>query len=73
MHFNSISILNRPQNFFIFGAIMPKGEKILGQSKRTTPPPFLKTFSKKGRDYSNCKTLLTAKGRTSLGGEFSKT
>jgi hypothetical protein len=42
MHFNSISILNRPQNFFIFGALMPKGEKILGQSKRTAPPPFQK-------------------------------
>jgi hypothetical protein len=42
---------------------MPKGEKLIGQSKRTTPPPcFLKTFL--------TKTLLIVKGRTFLGGAF---
>jgi hypothetical protein len=44
---------------------MPKGEKLIGQSKRTAPPPcFLKTFSKLG---SFAKTLLTAKRRTFQG------
>jgi hypothetical protein len=48
---------------------MPKGERIIGpKQKDYTPPYFLKTFSKKGRDNLNYKTLLTAKGRTSLGG-----
>jgi hypothetical protein len=39
---------------------MPKGEKLIGQSKRTAPPPcFLKPFSKL---ESFAKTFLTAKG-----------
>jgi hypothetical protein len=33
-------------------------------------PAFLKTVSKRGRDYSNYKTLLTAEGRTSSRGAF---
>jgi hypothetical protein len=47
---------------------MPKEEKLIGQSKRTTSPPyFLKTFSK---FESFAKTLLTAKRRTFSGGAF---
>jgi hypothetical protein len=47
---------------------MPKGEKLIGQSKRIAPPPyFLKTLSKFG---SFAKTLLTAKGRTFSRGAF---
>jgi hypothetical protein len=49
---------------------MPKGETLISQSKRTAPPPyFLKTFSKL---ESFAKTLLTAKRRTFLGGDFIK-
>jgi hypothetical protein len=50
-----------------------KGGKIIGQRKRTAPPPcFLKTFFKKVEKIIGIckKTLLTAKGRTSLGGAF---
>jgi hypothetical protein len=47
---------------------MPKREKLIGQSKRTVPPPcFLKTVLQK---KSFAKTLLTAKGRTFSGGAF---
>jgi hypothetical protein len=45
---------------------MPKEEKLIGQRKRTAPPPFfLKTFSKL---ESFAKTILTAKGGTYSGG-----
>jgi hypothetical protein len=38
---------------------MPKGEKLIGQNRRTAPPPcFLKTFFK----IAFAKTHLTAKG-----------
>jgi hypothetical protein len=47
---------------------MPKGEKLISQSKRTAPPPcFLKTFSNL---KLVAKTLLTARGRTFSGGAF---
>jgi hypothetical protein len=47
---------------------MPKGEKLIGQSKRTAPPPyFLKTFSKL---ESFAKTILTTKGRNFSGGAY---
>jgi hypothetical protein len=50
---------------------MPKGERIIGpKQKDRTTTLIAKSFSKRGRDYSNCKNLLTAKGRTSLGGAF---
>jgi hypothetical protein len=43
---------------------MPKGEKLIGQSKRTAPPPyFLKTFSK-------LKLLHLQKPSWQLSGEF---
>jgi hypothetical protein len=56
---------------------MPKGEKLIGpnQKDRTTTlfsKIFIKTFSKRGRNYLNYKTLLTAKGRTSSGGAKGK-
>jgi hypothetical protein len=48
---------------------MPRGEKALGQSKRTAPPLcFQKLFHKGGENFQITKTLLTAKGRTSSGG-----
>jgi hypothetical protein len=31
---------------------MPKGEKVLTQSKRTAPPPFFKKFELR-KDFSN--------------------
>jgi hypothetical protein len=38
---------------------MPKGEKLIAQSKRTTPLPYiLNIVSKRGRDYSNYKNPL---------------
>jgi hypothetical protein len=50
---------------------MPKGEKLIGQSKRTAPPPyFLKTFFSQIGTVAFAKTLLTAKGRTFLGRAF---
>jgi hypothetical protein len=47
---------------------MPKGEKLIGQSKRTASPHrFLKTFSK----FESCaKTLLIAKGKNLFRGAF---
>jgi hypothetical protein len=45
---------------------MPKGEKLIGQSKRTVPPHYvLKTFL---TQIAFAKTLLTTKGRTYSGG-----
>ena len=45
---------------------MPKGEKVLGQSKRTAPPLFsenvLNYFITKGRTYSR-RVLEMAKGK----------
>jgi hypothetical protein len=50
---------------------MPNGEKLICQSKRTTPPPsFLKTFFLQIRTIVFAKTLLTAKGRTFSRGAF---
>jgi hypothetical protein len=55
---------------------MPKGEKVIGpkQKDRTTTHPFSnfqkKTISQREEIISITKTLLTAKGRTSLGGAF---
>jgi hypothetical protein len=50
---------------------MPKGEKLIGpKQKNRTTTIFFKNCFKKGRNYSNYKTLLTTKGRTSLGGAF---
>jgi hypothetical protein len=47
---------------------MPKGEKLIGQSKRTAPPPyFLKTFFFQIRTIAFAKTLLITKGRTFQG------
>jgi hypothetical protein len=53
---------------------MPKGKKLIGQSKRTTPPSyfhhavfttlFFENFLQKN---AFAKTLLTTKGRTFLG------
>jgi hypothetical protein len=59
---------------------MPKGEKILAQSKRTAPPSNFKNevfklvsycVFKRGRISSKiCKTLLNTKRRISLRGSF---
>jgi hypothetical protein len=62
---------------------MPKGEKVLAQSKRTAPPPNLKTYdfqigislcSKGGESsaFKNwyLKTLLNTKRRILLKGSF---
>ena len=61
---------------------MPKGEKVLAQSKRTAPPPnfkmkfsnwYLNVFSKgeKVLVFSKIgKTLLNTKGRISFRGSF---
>jgi hypothetical protein len=60
---------------------MPKGEKVLAQSKRTAPPPlFLKEFFKlvsysKGEKVAPSKvwylkTLLNTKKRNLLRGSF---
>jgi hypothetical protein len=56
----------------LFFALNAKGgERVIGpKQKDHTTTPFSKNFFKKGRNYSNCKTLLTAKGRTSSGGRF---
>jgi hypothetical protein len=59
---------------------MPKGEKVLAQSKRIAPPPnfkmkfsnwYLNVFSKGEKVSSKiCKTLLNTKRRISLRGSF---
>jgi hypothetical protein len=47
---------------------MPKGEKLIGQGKRTAPSPcFLRTFFFQIETIAFAKTLLTAKGRTFQG------
>jgi hypothetical protein len=63
-----------------FWRFMPKGEKVLAQSKRTAPPPnfkmkfsnwYLFVFSKGEKVSSKiCKTLLNTKRRISLRGSF---
>jgi hypothetical protein len=54
---------------------MPKGEKVLAQSKRTAPPPIFKNLNEKvfqNDDFSNwyLKTLLNTKRRILLRGNF---
>jgi hypothetical protein len=60
---------------------MPKGEKVLAQSKRTAPPPNFKIKIFKLISYcvqkgekvvssKKCKTLLNTKRRISLWGSF---
>jgi hypothetical protein len=44
---------------------MPKGEKVLAQSKRTAPPPISKSIS-----ILISKTLLNTERRISLRGSF---
>jgi hypothetical protein len=53
-------ILYKASSFLHFWRLMQKGEKLIGQSKRTAPPPcFLKTFSKKGKKLIGiCKNPL---------------
>jgi hypothetical protein len=57
MYFNFISI-EKASTFLHFWCLMPKGEKVLGQSKRTTPPLF----------SENVLNYFITKGRTSSGG-----
>jgi hypothetical protein len=57
-----------------FWRFMPKGEKVLAQSKRTAPPP-IQNFKRKvfqNDDFSNwyLKTLLNTKRRILLRGSF---
>jgi hypothetical protein len=60
--------LLKASRFLRFWRLMPNGEKLIVQSKMTTPPPcFLKTFSKL---ELFAKTLLTAERRTLSGGAF---
>jgi hypothetical protein len=54
---------------------MPKGEKVLAQSKRTAPPPIFKNLKEKvfqNDDFSNwyLKTLINTKKRIFIKGEF---
>jgi hypothetical protein len=54
---------------------MPKGEKVLAQSKRTVPPPIFKNLKEKAfqnDDFSNwyLKTLLNTKRRILLRESF---
>jgi hypothetical protein len=61
---------------------MPKGDKVLAQSKRTAPPPNFKNgvfklisyYVQRGEEKvvssKNCKTLLNTKRRISLRGSF---
>jgi hypothetical protein len=65
-----------------FWRFMPKGEKVLAQSKRTAPPPNFKNnvfkidillCSKGGEStsiFKICKTLLNTKRMISLRGSF---
>jgi hypothetical protein len=47
---------------------MPKGEKLIGQSKRTSPPPcFLKLFVFQIGTIAFAKTILIVLGRTFSG------
>jgi hypothetical protein len=46
---------------------MPKGEKVLAQSKRTAPPPNFKIVLVSSKKF---KTLLNTKRRISLRGSF---
>jgi hypothetical protein len=70
----------RPPDFFAFLLLLQKGDKLMGQNKRTTPPPyFLKTFCLPNLYYCICENpleswqlrgekLFVPKGRTYLGG-----
>jgi hypothetical protein len=57
MYFNFISI-EKASTFLHFWCLMPKGENVLGQSKRTAPPLF----------SENVLNYFITKGRTSSGG-----
>jgi hypothetical protein len=48
---------------------MPKGEKSMGQSKRTTPPPCFQKKLSLPNWYFSEKTLLTAKRRNNIHGK----
>jgi hypothetical protein len=51
--------IKKASKFLHFWCLMPKGEKVLGQSKRTTPPPyFLKMFYLPNWYYYICKNPL---------------
>jgi hypothetical protein len=49
--------------FLHFWCLMPKGEKLLGQSKRTSPPPC---FIFQIGTITFAKTLLTTKSRKTI-------
>jgi hypothetical protein len=57
MYFNS-RFIKKASKFLHFWCLMPKGEKVLDQSKRTAPPPtpfsenVFNYFITKGRTYS---------------------
>jgi hypothetical protein len=59
-----------PLRFLRFWRLMPKGEKLLGpkQKDRTTTLFSKNCFKRGGENIQITKPLLTAKGRTSLGG-----
>jgi hypothetical protein len=60
--------LVKASRFLCFWRLMPKGEKLIGQNKRTAPPPyFLKTFSNL---KSFAKTLLKLREELFQGGAF---
>jgi hypothetical protein len=35
----------KASRFLLFWRLMPKGEKLIGQSKRTSPPPYFLKLS----------------------------
>jgi hypothetical protein len=50
--FTFISFLLKTSRFLCFWRLMPNGEKLISQSKRTAPPPyFLKTFLSSGGTF----------------------
>jgi hypothetical protein len=57
--FTFISFLLKASRFLCFWRLIPKGEKLIGQSKRTaTTPYFLKTFCLLNWNYCICKNPL---------------
>jgi hypothetical protein len=65
-----IHILYKASKVSLFWRLMPMGRINRPKQKVCTTTLFPKNLFKKGRDYTNCKTLLIAKGRTSLGEAF---